>query len=140
MHVHVPRILIRVIKIGVFTFATAYILAGLYVIILKMTLPPSDAAYHQSLRDTFEDPFVRSIGFTIASIFAFIVIPIAVFCLDERKWLRQGLVSSVIVAAFIAAATPFLRTFAVLGSPIVAISSLLFIRFYLAKPCTEKRT
>jgi hypothetical protein len=118
----------RVLQVALFVFAASYLSAMLYVVVLQLTLPPSDLAYGQSLRQTFDDPFVRSIALTGATIFALIVLPFALFCLRDN-WVRNGLISVGVVLAFIAAVTPFSRFLGAFGSPALAIAVLLFLRF-----------
>ena len=123
---------IRFITVGLFTFAAAYSLAVFFVIVLKLTLPSSDAASSQSLAETFEDPFVRLVAFSVASIAASFVFPVALFCLRDTDWFSQGLITTCIVAVFIAAMTPFAPAIAAFGSPVVAILSLVAIRLWFS--------
>lgn len=123
------RALLHFTKIVIFTFTAAYACAAFYIIVLKFTLPPSDSAHDQSLLETFGDPFVRLIAFEIASIFALLVLPVAVFSLKAKAWLRDGLKSIGAVLIFIAAITPFSPFLGAFGSPAIAIFSLVLVRF-----------
>ena len=111
-----------------FTIAAASASEVFFVIVLRLSLPQSDAAYGQSFAETFGDPFVSVIGGTIAVGCAVVVLPIALFCLQKSNWLRNGFISVGIVFAYIAVATPFSPVLAVFGSPIVAIVALLCSR------------
>lgn len=130
----------RMLKIALFTIVTSYLLAGICIIIAKLRLPPSDEAYHQSLRDTLSDPFVRLIGFGVASSFALIVFPFALFCLDRQRWLRQAVACATVVLIFIAVSTSVSLRLAVVGSPFVAICALLALRFIRGTSSNHRRT
>jgi hypothetical protein len=125
-----PRTVMHFIQVALFVFAASFLSAMLYVVVLQLTIPPSDSAYGQSLRETFDDPFVRSIATTGAAVFALVVLPFALFCLRDN-WLRNGLISAGVVLVFIAIVTPFSPFFGAFGSPVVAILILLLLRFWL---------
>jgi hypothetical protein len=117
------------VKVSAFTFAGAYLLAALYILVLQLTIPPTDLAYGKPLRDSFEDPFVRTVSFRIASICAALVLPLTLVCLKGRGWFRKGLISIGCVAGFVIIVTPFSPALGALGTPVVAAVSLLTTRF-----------
>jgi len=123
---------LRFFTVGLFTFAAAYLMAAFFVLVLKFTLPSSDAASSQSLSETFDDPFVRLVAISVATVAALVVFPFALFCLKDGDWLSQGVINIFVVAVFIAAVTPFAPAAAAFGSPVVAILALFAIRLWFA--------
>jgi len=119
---------VRALLISLFVFAVSFVSAVFYIVVLWLTLPPSDLAHDQSLLETFHDPFVRSIGLTGAIIFALTVLPFALLCLGEN-WLQQGLVCAGLVLGFIVIVTPFSPFLGAFGSPVAAILIMLLQRF-----------
>jgi hypothetical protein len=63
----------------------AFLTAAVFVIVIQLSLPPTDLAYHQGISKTFSDPFVRDIASFVAFWCGLLASPLLFFCLRQRK-------------------------------------------------------
>lgn len=85
-------------------FLLAFTFAITWVIIMTLTLPPTDGAYGQA---PFEDPLVFPIMSIYASIAAIVVFPITYSVLRDRPFLPATLILAAVVLVEIVVITPF---------------------------------
>jgi len=66
-------------------FGGAFFTAFAFIAIIQFTLPPTDAAYGQSIFTTLRDPFVCAIGLPVALVSGAVATPLLYFCLRHRR-------------------------------------------------------
>ncbi len=108
---------------------SAYLCAAAFIISLQLSLPRTDLAYGQSLRQAFSDPFVVSLATTGATVAGLVAFPIALFCFRDRNLVRCGLLVVGLTVAFLLLTATLLPSISLAGAPLVALAALLFCRF-----------
>jgi len=121
------RLLLPLIALPI-CLLSAYLCAAVYVVALALSLPPTDLAHGQQLATVLSDPFVRVIAAFFATVAGLVAFPIALFCLWHRHLLRCSLFVVGLTVLYIAFATPVAAPLGLIGSPLVALASLLFCR------------
>ncbi len=122
------RLLLPLIALPISLFS-AYLCAAVYIVALYLSLPPTDLAHGQPLTALLSDPFVRVIAAFFATVAGLVAFPIATYCLWHRHILRCSLFVVGLTVLYIACATPIAAPLGLIGSPLVALVSLLFCRF-----------
>jgi len=108
-------------------FATALI----YVVVIQLSLPPTDLAYHQGISKALADPFVRNIALFVAFWCGLIASPLLFFCLRRRKLSVALPVIFVSVFAAVAISTPI--------SPLVGLICAVLALIVSCTVCAQIR-
>lgn len=122
------RVLMRLFQIMSLSFIGAFGCGVLFVVALSWTLPPTDAAYHQSPAKILWDPFVLGGILVVASFSALLIGPFAYYCLRGRRVLHCSLLSFAIVGVEVLLTAPTGTPFGILGAYVVLTFSLLYCR------------
>ena len=98
----------------------AFLTAAVFIIVLQLSLPPTDLAYHEGISKTFRDPFVLNIASFVAFWSGLLASPLLFFCLRRRK---QSVALPVIFISVLIAVAIFTPVSPLLGfiSAIVAL-------------------
>ena len=126
----------RPLHILTICFEAAFGCAFVFVAMLELSLPPTDAAYGKGLA-IFVDPFVICGMIFYATIAALIAFPIARFCLKGRRLLTCSLFVVGIVLAEVVVVTPFWGWGGFVGSFPALIGALLFCKLTKSKVFTD---
>jgi hypothetical protein len=120
--------LLRLFQIALLSFAGAVISAALFVAVLQRSLPPTDAAYGQSLISGLWDPFVIGCIVLSATVSALLTIPVAYFCLRGRQILPCAALAFLCVAIEIVVVTPWFGYAGWFGSYAALLAALIYCR------------
>lgn len=110
------------------TVTEHFIVGIVYIIVVKISLPPTDLAYNGTLLQIFSDPFVQAIAGAGILASGVVFAPLVFYCL-RRKNLKTALMvifSSIFLWLIIV--TPFSNGLGIIGAYVVAIASLLYCK------------
>lgn len=66
-------------------FVGALVTAFAFIVVIQLTLPPTDGAYGQGVVATLSDPFVRMIATPFVLVGGVLATPLLYFCLRDRR-------------------------------------------------------
>jgi hypothetical protein len=85
----------------------AFVTATALIVVIQLSLPPTDLAYGQSIFTPYSDPFVRAIVIPVAAVSGLLASPLLYFCLRRRRlFIALPIIFSSVLAAVVMI-TPF---------------------------------
>jgi hypothetical protein len=107
----------------------AFVTAFTYIVVIQLTLPPTDGAYGQGIFTTLRDPFVRLIATHVALWSGVLASPVLYFCLRRRRLTVALPLVLVSVLVAVSVTTPFSQLLGLLsGFAALVVSCIVCAR------------
>jgi hypothetical protein len=123
------RALLRALTILALCMGAALVCAVVFVVMLQLSLPPSDLAYGAPLWKVLRDPFVFNIAARTALGVGLISFPFVYFATRKLRLVTSALFIFGAVLVEILLVTPFGGLLGFIGSPFALILALITCRF-----------
>jgi hypothetical protein len=111
---------------GVFLLGSivgAFVTAFPFIVVIRLSLPPTDLAYGHGIFSALSDPFVGTIAGPVAFVSGLVASPLLYFCLRRRRLTVALPIVFVSVLATVALMTPLSQSLGWFGSYVALVIS-----------------